>query len=331
MRPTIIAAMLTFGLLPDVEAQGTGSGTPIGTSAAKLPYAVVEDPLQIPPEANFGEVAAVAVDRRGHLYVFNRGPRPLMEFDASGKYVHELAPGLVSHAHSVRVDREGYLWLVDDADHHVIRLDARGRVVMVLGRRGSEGETQDLFNRPTDVAVNSRGEIFVTDGYVNSRVVKFSREGAFLFAWGSKGSGPGQFDTPHAVGIDAQDHVYVADRENGRIQIFDAEGRFLSQWTGFVRPQGLFIDSDQSVYVGDVRRIVKLNVEGQVLGIFGERGRGRGQFIGLHGLAIGPGGELYTAELINWRVQKLMPAPTKGPTYDREDVRDDGREARTSR
>ena len=293
----------TFSSLP----QGTRAVTDSGPI---LPYSVVGDFLDVPSEANFGEVAAVALDARQHLYVFNRGPRPLMEFDGAGKYVRELAQGLITHAHSLRFDWGGNLWLVDDADYHVIKLDRRGRVLMVLGRRGRAGDSEVLFNRPTDVAVNSRGEIYVADGYGNARVMKFSPTGTFLFSWGNKGSGPGQFDTPHAIIIDSRDRIYVADRENRRIQVFDAGGRFLAQWTGFQNPQGLSLGKDQSLYVGDTSRVVKLDLTGRVIGVFGTKGKGLGEMSGIHGLAVGRDGELFTAELLNWRVQKFVLTPS---------------------
>ena len=305
-KKIVASTIFALILFSDLNGQNSTSRSTLGASAPALSYVVAEDFLNIPSEANFGEVAAVAVDGRQHLYVFNRGPRPLMEFDSAGHYVRELAQGLVSHAHSIRVDRRGYLWLVDDADHHVIKLDSRGRVKMVLGRRGRSGETDELFNRPTDVAVNSKGEIYVADGYGNSRIVKFSWDGRFIMSWGSKGKGPGQFDTPHAVVTDSQDKVYVADRENRRIQVFEPNGRFIAEWTGFIYPQGLCLGSDGSIYVGDVSRIVKLDLTGRVVGIFGAKGKGPGQFAGLHGLAVGRSGEIFTAELLNWRVQKLM-------------------------
>lgn len=301
---TILGLVVTIS---DARAQTPQPAALIGASSPALSVSAVSSPLRIPPQANFGEVVAVALDARNHLFVFNRGPRPLMEFGANGRYVRELAQGLITRAHSVRVDRTGHIWLVDDTDHHVIRLDTAGRVVMVLGRRGRVGDTEDLFNRPTDVAVNSRGEIFVADGYGNSRIVKFSREGEFLLDWGTKGNGPGQFNIPHAIVVDSLDRLYVADRENHRVQVFDSNGGFLAQWPGFEYPQGLFLGADQTIYVGDASRVVRLDASGRVLGILGSYGRASGQFIGLHGLAVGTDGTLFTAELINWRVQKFVP------------------------
>jgi DNA-binding beta-propeller fold protein YncE len=305
-RVMAIFATTIVGLTPACGAAAQQPRDSTTLSGPSLRYTVLPDALQVPPDANFGEVAAVAVDARQNLYVFNRGRKPLMKFDKRGRYVGQLAQGLITHAHSVRVDRHGYIWLVDDSDHHVIQLDSSGRVRMVFGRRGLSGDTDVLFNRPTDVAVNSRGEIYVADGYVNSRIVKFSPEGKFLLKWGTKGDGPGQFNIPHAIVIDSLDRVYVADRENHRIQVFDKDGGFLTQWGNFGLPQGLYL-AGPFLFVGDGTRVVKLDLSGRVIGILGSRGKASGEFIGLHGLTVATDGTLYTAELINWRVQKFIP------------------------
>lgn len=268
-----------------------------------LPYKPVPNFFILPDGVNFGEVSAVAVNSKGHIFVFHRGPMPLMEFDNHGRFVRGLLDGLITHAHGLRVDSNDNLWLTDDSDYLVLKLNPEGRIVMVLGRKGRVGESDPrlgiLFNRPTDVAVNSRGEIFVTDGYGNSRVVKFDRTGRFLKAWGKKGKAPGEFDIPHAVVIDAQDRVYVADRENGRIQVFDSEGSFLHEWGGLKNPQGLFITRNQLLYVADgyANRILKMDLNGKVLGVFGEDGRAVGQFGIPHGIAVGASEEIYVEEI----------------------------------
>ncbi len=276
-----------------------------------LPYKPVLNFFILPDGKNFGEVSGVAVNSKGHIFVFHRGQMPLMEFDNRGRFVRGLLDGIITHAHGLRVDSNDNLWLTDDSDHFVLKVSPEGRILMVFGRKGRAGESDPrlgiLFNRPTDVAVNSRGEIFVTDGYGNSRVVKFDRTGRFLKTWGKKGKAPGEFDTPHAVVIDAQDHVYVADRENGRIQVFDSEGNFLREWGGLKNPQGLFITANQFLYVADgyANRILKMDLNGKILGIFGEEGKWAGQFGIPHALAVGEREEIYAAELLNWRVQKF--------------------------
>ncbi len=303
--------ILTVLLLAGLSCAAVAQANQEGGRPPTLPYKHVPNFFILPDGANFGEVSGVAVNSKGHIFVFHRGPMPLLEFDNRGRFVRGLLDGLITHAHGLRIDSRDNLWLTDDSDHFVLELNPEGRIVMVLGRKGRVGESDPrlgiLFNRPTDVAVNSRGEIFVTDGYGNSRVVKFDRTGRFLKAWGKKGKAPGEFDIPHAVVIDAQDRVYVADRENGRIQVFDSEGRFLREWGGLKNPQGLFITRNQSLYVADgyANRILKMDMNGKVLGVFGEEGRAAGQFGIPHGIAVGVSEEIYVAELLTWRAQKF--------------------------
>jgi DNA-binding beta-propeller fold protein YncE len=247
-----------------------------------------------------------------------------MEFDTAGKFLRAFGDGLFDRAHAVRIDPEGNLWAVDDGSHVVMKMDSEGHVRMVLGRkrkpgmsvppphpgpRGLRDEDGLLFNRPTDIAFAPNGDFYVSDGYGNSRVVKFSRDGRFLKTWGSKGNGKGQFDTPHSIAVDRRGLVYVADRENYRIQIFKPDGEFVQQWTHIGAPWGLYLTPDQVLYMADGynNRILKLNLEGQILGIFGEPGKLSGQFSYVHHLSVGPDGSIYTAEILNWRAQKFVP------------------------
>lgn len=303
----IFTVYLMMGLFCSLGALATGDDSLLPI----LPCKPLPDFFTLPEGANFGEVSGIGVNSKGHIFVFHRGPMPLMEFDAGGKFLRELVNGLITHAHGLRIDSNDNLWLTDDSDHFVLKVSPEGRTLMVLGRKGRSGEADPrlgiLFNRPTDVAINSRGEIFVADGYGNSRVVKFDANGRFLKTWGKKGKAAGEFDTPHAIVIDAQDRVYVADRENGRIQVFDSDGNFLREIGGFKNPQGLFITPHQLLYVADgyANRILKMDLNGKVLGVCGEEGKGVGQFGNPHGLAVGANEEIYVAELLNWRAQKF--------------------------
>lgn len=282
-----------------------------GAQTAALPdlgYRAVPDPLKLPAGANFGEVPSVALDARGHIYVFHRGPRALMEFDAAGNFLHSIGEGLFTRPHGLRIDPDGNIWTTDVGSHLVLKLNREGRVMMVFGRQNSPGETDSQFNQPADVAFGRRGEIYVADGYGNSRIVKFDREGRFLKAWGTKGAAPGQFNLPHAVVVDANGQVIVADRENARIQIFDADGNFLKEWTHVGQPWGLALSRDGLLYVaaGRDNRVLVLDLDGKIQGGFGERGKLPGQFGWPHGIAVGPVGEIYVSEILNWRVQKFV-------------------------
>jgi DNA-binding beta-propeller fold protein YncE len=191
-----------------VVAQGPPPG-----SVPQRAYAPVEGFFQLPPGENFVEPAGVAVNSKGHIYVFHRGKHPLMEFDSSGRFVRSIADDLFVTAHMVRVDAEDNVWTTDVGAHVVLKLSPEGRVLLALGRMRIPGDDVSHFNQPTDVAFDRDGNIYVTDGYGNSRVLKVDKFGNPILGWGMKGSGPGQFDLPHAVAIDG-DLVYVGDREN---------------------------------------------------------------------------------------------------------------------
>ena len=171
------------------------------------------------------------------------------------------------------------------------------------------GTTPVRFNGPTDVAFAPNGDVYVSDGYGNSRVVKFSKDGHHLKTCGRRGTGEGEFHTPHSIAIDTRGRVYVADRENYRIQVFDGEGKFLGQWTHVGAPWGLDLGPDGNLYMADGynNRVLKLTLEGKILGAFGSPGKLPGQFSFVHHLAVGPDGAVYTAEILNWRPQKFLP------------------------
>ncbi len=299
------------------------------TPLPDLHYKALPGWPQLPSGWNFRETPGIAVDQRGHVYVIHRGEHPVMEFTADGKFVRAFGDGLYDRPHAVRIDPEGNIWTVDDMSHIVVKMDPTGRIRMVLGRWRSSSEMSSTlaepntlhgargirdgdvpkFNRPTDVAFASNGDLYVTDGYGNSRVVKFTKDGRFLKAWGKRGAGEGEFHTPHSIAIDARGRVYVADRENYRIQIFDGDGKFLTQWTHLGAPWGLDLSRDGHLYVADGynNRVLKLTLEGKIVGAFGSPGKLPGQFSYLHHLAVGPDSAVYTAEILNWRPQKFLP------------------------
>jgi DNA-binding beta-propeller fold protein YncE len=195
----------------------------------KLNYEAVPDFFQLPAGEHFVEVAGVAVNSKGHIYVFHRGKHPLMEFDAFGKYLRSIADDLFVTAHTVRLDAEDNIWTTDVGSHVVLKLSPDGHVLLSLGRMRTPGDDVLHFNQPTDVAFDQEGNIYVADGEGNSRVLKFNKFGNPLLGWGMKGDGPGQFNLPHSIAIDG-DLVYVGDRENARIQIFDLNGGYFGEW-----------------------------------------------------------------------------------------------------
>ncbi len=271
----------------------------------KLDYEAVPDFFKLPPGENFVEPAGVAVNSKGHIYLFHRGKHPLMEFDPSGRFIRSIADDLFVTAHMVRVDTEDNIWTTDVGSHVVVKLSPEGRVLLALGRMRLPGDDVLHFNQPTDVAFDRNGNIYVTDGYGNSRVLKFDRYGNFLLGWGMKGSGPGEFDTPHTIAIDG-DLVYVGDRENARIQIFDTSGRYLREWR-LGHPFGLVVTPDHFIYMADAiaSRILKINRDGKVVGVLRGPERGQGPHFDPHEIAVDKDNSVYTAEVLGWRARKF--------------------------
>ncbi len=274
-----------------------------------LDYHLEEGFFKLPPGITFGESTGVAIDKRGHIYVFNRGTDPLMEFTEQGDYVQTLAKGIVASAHGLRIDRHGNIWITDVANHTVLRLDKEGHVTMVLGRKGTADETEDLFNQPTDVAFGPDDEIFISDGYGNSRIVKLDKYGHFMKAWGKRGDGPGEFFTPHSLVVGPDNLLYVADRDNLRLQIFDLEGNYIAQWKHAGAPWCLDVAVDGTLWMTDgyANRVVHMDRSGNLLGTFGKPGRSAGFLSFAHGIAAGRSGEVYVSEILSWRVQKFVP------------------------
>jgi DNA-binding beta-propeller fold protein YncE len=295
---TLLAASCVLPVLANAQAV---------ESAPKLDYEKISDFFQLPPEEHFVEPAGVAVNSKGNIYVFHRGKHPLMEFTSSGKFLRSIADDLFVTAHMVRVDTDDNIWTTDVGSHVVLKLSPEGRVLLALGRMRIPGDDVLHFNQPTDVAWDHNGNVYVTDGYGNSRVLKFDKYGNLLFGWGMKGTGPGQFDTPHTIVIDG-DLVYVGDRENARIQIFDTNGRFLRQWKlGY--PYGLALGPDHFLYMADAvaARILKIDRDGKVVGVFTGPQAGQGPHFDPHEIAVDRDGSIFSAEVLGWHAEKLKP------------------------
>ncbi len=273
--------------------------------------------LQLPEGYNFGEVTGVATRPNGHLLVFHRGPHPLLEFDGDGNFVREIGAGMFSSAHGLQVDRQGNIWTTDVGSHLVLKFDPEGRIVLVLGRRDTPGTWDEdkkmiLFDKPADVGFDADDNIYVADGYGNSRIVKLNPYGNLIKTWGKKGTAEGEFNNPHNVLVDPQGRVLVADRYNKRIQIFDQDGTFLEAWTHLGVPSGLTVYNDEVLYItdGTAEQVVKADLSGKELGRFGGPGRAPGQFYIAHGICVDDSENVYVSEVFNWRVQRLSPTGT---------------------
>src|ERR1700678_860776 len=237
MKRLMEVSLALMSVVPCLAAaQQTPATSAPFQAVPELPYRVVPNFFKPPKGMTPGEVSAVAVNSKGHIFLFQRTRPMLAEYDAQGNFIQAIGEGLFSHPHGLRIDADDNLWTTDDGSHLVLKLDPSGNVLLVLGRINTSAEANWLFNKPADVAFARNGDIYVADGYGNSRVVKLDRDGNYIKAWGKYGFGIGEFNLPHCVAVDNQGRVYVGDRENQRIQIFDSGGKFIKQWTGIGYP-----------------------------------------------------------------------------------------------
>ena len=279
---------------------------------------------KLPAGFSFGEVAGVGVDSHNHVFIFHRGKdMPILCVEGeSGEVIASFGEGMFVNAHGLEIDSEDNVWVTDTRTHQVYKFTHDGELLLTVGEKGKFGLDGTHFNQPTDVAVTPDGEFYVSDGYGNNRVAKFAADGTFLFDWGKKGDAPGEFNLPHGITLDAEGNVYVCDRSNMRLQVFDADGKFLRQWSGeqlgeVGRPWGVEFAPDGTLYVIDgadmlrstpnVARITKLTLEGKVLQTWSSYGAGAGQLSWGHDVAVGEDGAVYTAEVRNNnRAQKFV-------------------------
>jgi len=309
----------------------------------EIPYDSIPNFFKLPAGLYFGEVMGVATNSKGHIFTFTRSAATrLFEFDQNGKYVREIGGGSYGFvfAHAVRVDRDDNIWTVDEGSNTAVKFDPQGRVLLVIGRRPSAPTALPesgagrapaapaaqpyLLDRPTDIAWDPQGNIFISDGYGNSRVVKYDKEGRFLGSVGEKGSAPGQLDLPHGLQVDNAGNVYVADRTNNRIQVFtnDLKPKAIydnvgQPWTLCITPgphqyiysSNSFPDQNNSVLAGFTGEIYKMELDGKVVGRFGKPGKQLGQFSTTHGIDCRNENQLYISEITSWRVQKIVLRP----------------------
>ena len=222
-------------------------------------YEKVDGWARLPAGLEWGQVISVDMAPDGHIWALHRAEPPILKFDGAGNVIESFGTGLFVRPHGFHIDRDGFIWATDQLGddqkgHQVFKFNQDGEVLMTLGTKGVSGEGRDTFNGPTDVVIAANGDIFVTDGHFNNRVVKFSKNGAFLKAWGSKGTGPGQFDLPHTIAMDSRGRLFVGDRSNARIQIFDQDGIFLEEWRQFGMVSGMVITADDTIYVADYQQ-----------------------------------------------------------------------------
>jgi sugar lactone lactonase YvrE len=289
----------------------------IPQNAPELDYVAVANSVTLPPGVMPGAPASVAFDSKGHMFVFYRGAQPLIEFDANGKFIRNVGEGLsFTRAHGMRIDSEDNIWITDVGAHVVMKLNPQGQVLLTLGTKGQAGDWTEAaqsrhLNEPNDLAIGRNGDIFVVQGHTpgrgDPRLLKFDSKGNFVKSWGGKGTEPGQFDVAHGIAIDGKGLLWVADRENQRIQIFDQEGTFVRQLKYAGLPCSLQIGS-QFIYMvnGFAGQLLRLDLEGNVLAATGKPGKDLGEFGEAHVIAVSPKVEIYIADTVNSTLHKFV-------------------------
>jgi sugar lactone lactonase YvrE len=317
MRLAAVAALVLLTAVPAVAQRPSDPALLVPQAAPELDYVAIPDSLPLPAGTTMGPPAAVAFDARGHLWVLTRGPQPLFEFDARGTFLRAFGEGLFTRTHGLRFDADGNIWVSDVASHIVVKLSPDGRPLLTLGVKGEAGVWDEAagsrrLNQPNDVAFGRGGDVFVVQGHTpgdggDPRVLKFDRTGRFIKSWGGKGKAPGKFEVAHGIAIDAKGLLWVTDRENQRIQIFDADGGFVREIKYAGLPCALDIGS-QYIYMvnGFAGQVLRLDLNGVVLAATGRPGKGLGEFGEAHFVTVSPAGELYVADSVNGTLQKFV-------------------------
>jgi len=283
---------------------------------------------KLPPGYRWREVAAVATDSNDNVYVFNRGDHPMIVFDKDGNFLRSWGEGVFNRAHGLTLGPDDTLYCTDDGDHTVRQCTLDGKVLMTIGTPGKPAEifSGKPFNRCTHVAIDPRsGDLYVSDGYGNGRVHKYSPKGRLLLSWGQCGTDAGEFNIAHNIATDRDGYVYVADRENHRIQVFDSKGKFQTMFANVHRPCALFISREQHIYVGELGwgmavnrampnigpRVSVLNTKGERLAKIGHLGYGldTGQFVAPHGICLDSNDNIYVGEVARTNISHYQEPP----------------------
>ena len=276
-------------------------------------YEVLDDWARLPDGWTLKETPGVAVDSQDRVFAFTRGDHPVIVFDRDGNFLRSFGEGLfTSRTHGMFIGPDDSVFCVDDGHHTITQFSPQGKLLMTIGAEGQPSAkwSGEPFNRPTHVAVSPRtGYLYITDGYGNSRVHKYTPDGRHVLSWGEPGVDPGQFYRPHNVAVDGDDNVYIADRENHRVQVFDADGKFQAEWHNIHRPDGLTLGPDRNIYIGELNgfddapglghRVSIMSRQGELLARFGDPKEGEepGQFVAPHGIAVDSHGDIYVAEV----------------------------------
>ncbi|MBA7702314.1 hypothetical protein ES703_111078 [subsurface metagenome] len=291
----------------------------------KYSYELVDGWAKCPEGFSFVDVCGLSIDSQDRVYILSRSAHPVMVFDREGNLLTSWGEEFFKRAHGSYSGPDDSVYCTDDVNHTVSKFTPEGKLLQVLGNKNQPSDTgyvqhSDLheslatikhggppFNRPTGIALSPSGEIYVSDGYGNARVHKFTPDGTLLFSWGEPGNAPGQFSLPHSIWVDKRERVWVADRENNRIQIFDARGEFLSQWTDLSHPTDIFIDDEETVYVSELsRRVSIFTIDSKLLARWDSQGQAKetALFIAPHTIAVDSRGDLYVGE-VSWTHDRI--------------------------
>jgi len=302
-----LAAPCACGLVSLMPSRGLGESP---TVPPEFDYVPVPDWTSVPKGMEMAGVNGIAVDGKGRVHAAGGTENAVLVFSPDGAFLGSWGKGTIVSKHELRIVKDR-VYVADTKMHQMYEFTLEGRLLRAFGTRGVAGLGKNEFNQPTDIAFAPNGDIYITDGYGNSRVVCLAADGTYKHAWGSKGDGPGEFVYPHNIVIDAKSRVYVADRGNNRIQIFSPEGKFLAVWENVGKPYGLFLTPDEHLFVTDghpdgPHRILVLNLQGEVLASFGSTGQQPGHFNVPHSLCVDSEKNLYVAEVENKRIQKFV-------------------------
>lgn len=331
VSPGLGAAALWF-----VSCAGAPAQEPAAPAAPDYPHVTLSTWYEVDPawprkpaDAAWGQTPGVAVDAHDHVWVYTRASPPVQVYDADGRFIRAWGDENIKTAHHIKIDGGGNVWVADLGNHVVMQFTPEGRLLRTLGVKGEAGADETHLNRPTDMAVAPDGDVFVTDGYGNNRVVHFDRNGKFVKAWGRLGTGPGEFSIPHAIARDSRGRLYVADRNNARVQVFDPDGRFLAEWRDLVVPWGLCVMPSDDIWVCGSSPMpwrkedknlgcppkdqvfMRFNTEGKLLqqwtvpkGADGQEKPGECNW--LHGMAVDSKGNIYAGDIKGQRAQKFV-------------------------
>ena len=313
-RAALVSAFLLAGISGFAQRPSNPALLAPETAPA-LDFESVSDHLTVPAGTTMGAPASVAFDSKGHLFVLNRGPQPLMEFDENEKFIRAFGEPL-ARAHGFRIDNDGNLWVTDVGAHTVMKLNPQGQVLLTLGTKGQAGDWNEAtqsrhLNEPNDLAIGRNGDIFVVEGHTpgrgDPRVLKFDKSGNFIKTWGGKGTEAGKFEVAHGIAVDAKGMLWVADRENQRLQVFDQDGTFVRELKYAGLPCSLQIGA-QYIYMvnGFAGQLVRLDLNGKVLAAVGKPGKDLGEFGEAHHIAVSPKGDIYVADTVNSALQKFV-------------------------